>query len=84
MASFEILLIRVRSDTPTSFFLVLSNTAFFEKAAFWAPPPAAAASFLRPARLLTAYMPQVSIARLFVKHRGGHTTIVDAQPRVQR
>lgn len=55
MASLEILLIRVRSDTPTSFFLVLSKTAFLANPAFCPPPGAAPpASFLRPARLDTA------------------------------
>lgn len=58
MASFEILLISVRSDTPTSFFLVLSKTALVANWDFCCPgraaPPAAAASFLRPARLVTA------------------------------
>ena len=58
MASLEILLISVRSETPTSFFLVVSKTAFVANWAFCCPPPAAAAaaaSFLRPARLDTAY-----------------------------
>ena len=54
MASLDTLLISVRSETPTSFFLVLSNTAFAAN-----PPPAAGLepppSFLRPARLLTAF-----------------------------
>jgi hypothetical protein len=58
MASLEILLISVRSETPTSFFLVVSKTAFVANwAAFCCPPPpaaAAAASFLRPARFDTA------------------------------
>lgn len=57
MASFEILLISVRSETPTSFFLVLSNTAFLT----WGSPPlppdawALLLSFFRPARFVTAY-----------------------------
>lgn len=58
MASLEILLISVRSETPTSFFLVVSKTALVANWAFCCPgraaPPAAAASFLRPARLDTA------------------------------
>jgi hypothetical protein len=57
MASLEILLISVRSETPTSFFRVVSKTAFFANCAF-CPPPAAGleepASFLRPARFVTA------------------------------
>jgi hypothetical protein len=53
MASFDTLLMSVRSETPTSFFLVLSKTAFFANCAFCCPP--AAASFLRPARFETAY-----------------------------
>jgi hypothetical protein len=56
IASFETLLIRVRSETPTSFFLVVSKTAFFANCDFGCPPPAAAASFLRPARFVTAYV----------------------------
>ena len=55
MASFEILLSSVRSETPTSFFLVLSKTAFLTcclpPLLGGAIPPA---SFLRPARLVTA------------------------------
>lgn len=50
MASFEILLISVRSETPTSFFLVVSKTAFFANWDGGAPPPV---SFLRPARFDT-------------------------------
>jgi hypothetical protein len=53
MASLEILLSKVRSETPTSFFFVLSNTAFFAKPEVGAPP--APASFLRPARFDTAF-----------------------------
>jgi hypothetical protein len=53
MASLEILLISVRSETPTSFFFVVSKTAFAANWAFCCPPPAAA-SFLRPARFDTA------------------------------
>jgi len=53
MASLETLLISVRSETPTSFFLVVSNTAFLANCAVGCPLPAAA-SFLRPARLETA------------------------------
>jgi hypothetical protein len=59
IASLEILLIRVRSETPTSFFLVVSKTAFFANWDVGWPPLAAgfaaAASFLRPARFDTAY-----------------------------
>src|ERR1700748_2641047 len=60
MASFEILLISVRSDTPTSFFFVVSNTARLI-CPLPEPPlerPESAclpASFLRPARFVTAY-----------------------------
>lgn len=61
MASLEILLIKVRSDTPTSFFLVLSKTARLMPPL--PPPPrpvsvglALEASFLRPARFVTACM----------------------------
>ena len=51
MASLETLLIKVRSDTPTSFFLVVSKTALVANWAFgWAPPPA-----LRAARLVFPY-----------------------------
>jgi hypothetical protein len=50
IASLEILLIRVRSETPTSFFLVVSKTAFFANWDGGAPPPV---SFLRPARFET-------------------------------
>ena len=56
IASFDILLMSVRSETPTSFFLVLSKAAFRT----WGfPPPlfavcALPGSFLRPARFVTA------------------------------
>lgn len=56
MASFDILLINVRSDTPTSFFFPVSNTAFLTCG--WAPlfgVAEAAACLLLPARLVTAY-----------------------------
>lgn len=62
IASLDILLIRVRSETPTSFFLVLSNTAFL--ICGWPPLlealalpvlPMVSACFLRPARFVTAY-----------------------------
>lgn len=62
IASLDILLIRVRSETPTSFFLVLSNTAFL--ICGWPPLlealalpvlPTVSACFLRPARFVTAY-----------------------------
>lgn len=62
MASLEILLIRVRSETPTSFFLVDSKTAFFANCDCGWPPPALEppASFLRPARFVTAYREDMS------------------------
>lgn len=56
MASFEILLISVRSDTPTSFFLVVSKTARLI-GPLSRPLEAVlelGASFFRPARLVTA------------------------------
>lgn len=62
IASLDILLIRVRSETPTSFFLVLSNTAFL--ICGWPPllealalpvSPTVSICFLRPARFVTAY-----------------------------
>ena len=57
IASLEILLISVRSDTPTSFFLVLSKTAFLNCGRPPLLPPvrlaSGAASFLRPALLVT-------------------------------
>lgn len=62
IASLDILLIRVRSETPTSFFLVLSKTAFL--ICGWPPLlealalpvlPAVSVCFLRPARFVTAY-----------------------------
>ena len=65
MASFEILLSSVRSETPTSFFFVLSKTAFLT----WGFPPALEAfalpaSFLRPARLVTPYESLLQLALL--------------------
>jgi hypothetical protein len=62
-----ILLIKVKSDTPTSFFFVVSKTAFLIGPLL--PPPLAApedfdaaASFLRPARLVTAYIVGLQLA----------------------
>jgi hypothetical protein len=56
MASFEILLISVRSDTPTSFFLVDSKTArLMGPFDLDASPDLAGASFFRPARFVTAW-----------------------------
>ena len=63
IASFDILLMSVRSETPTSFFLVLSKAAFRT----WGfPPPLLAAcallvSFLRPARFVTACQNSISV-----------------------
>ena len=58
MASLEILLISVRSETPTSFFLVVSKTALV---ANWALGAALAADWpptaLRAARLVFPYTP---------------------------
>lgn len=59
MASLDTLLISVRSETPTSFFLVVSKTAFLANCDVGCPLPAAA-SFLRPARLETACTSNVS------------------------
>lgn len=90
MASFEILLISVRSDTPTSFFLVLSKTALVANWDFCCPgraaPPAAAASFLRPARLVTAYKCLRQRLLCLQRRRGRWTawagrTMADARPR---
>lgn len=77
IASFDILLIKVRSETPTSFFLVLSKTAFFANCVFSFPPPACLelpASFLRPARLLTAYAKSQSVYALL--HRGDVSVVL--------
>ena len=59
MASFEILLIKVRSETPTSFFLLVSKKAFLTWG-FPLPPEgwALPASFFRPARFVTAWAQQ--------------------------
>ena len=57
MASFEILLNSVRSETPTSFFLVLSKTAFLTCCCpprLLEGPVVVLGSFLRPARFVTA------------------------------
>lgn len=82
MASFEILLIRVRSETPTSFFLVVSKTAFV---ANWALGAALAAGWpptaLRAARLVFPYTTHaLAECRLY---RGGFlaSTMVDARSR---
>jgi hypothetical protein len=79
MASFETLLISVRSETPTSFFLVLSKTAFFANCALGCPAPPAA-SFLRPARLETAFCEsgQYGSMRSWWQYAGSRT-IADAQ-----
>lgn len=86
MASFEILLISVRSETPTSFFLVVSKTAFFVNPAF-GPPPAACleppASFLRPARFVTAYTDTWSAPVFIARRIRSGPTMVDAQTRAQ-
>ena len=58
MASLEILLNSVRSDTPTSFFLVLSKTAFLTCSCptrFVEGGAVVGLSFLRPARFVTAW-----------------------------
>jgi hypothetical protein len=84
MASLEILLISVRSDTPTSFFLVLSKTALDANCDLGCPgraaPPAAAASFLRPARLVTAYS---ALCQCLVSWWAAwaECTMADARPR---
>ncbi len=57
MASLEILLKSVRSETPTSFFLVLSKTAFLTCCCpprLLEGPVVVLGSFLRPARFVTA------------------------------
>jgi hypothetical protein len=54
MASFEILLMRVRSDTPTSFFLVDSKTARLMGPFDLEASADLGASFFRPARFVTA------------------------------
>ena len=81
MASFEILLISVRSETPTSFFLVVSKTAFVAnwdlgavRAAGW--PPTA----LRAARLVFPYTGHALAGRRCVE-QAWRGTMVDARCR---
>jgi hypothetical protein len=64
MASFDILLMRVRSETPTSFFFEVSKMArlmgpWLEPEAF-PPKEVPLVSFFRPARLVTAWGVRVS------------------------
>ena len=81
IASFDILLMSVRSETPTSFFLVLSKAAFRT----WGfPPPLLAAcallvSFLRPARFVTAYKSSSLISMLHLgkaEKSSAHTMVI--------
>jgi len=59
IASFEILLINVRSETPTSFFFPLSKTALRTWGCAPPPPPPGCAElggcFERPARFVMAF-----------------------------
>lgn len=63
MASFDTLLSRVRSETPISFFLVVSNVAFFGLAA----APSCARARVAP--------PDLSLGRLLIPYDNAQATV---------